>query len=411
MRRTALVPVAFLALSALLAALAVPALAGTQGAPEVDDATGDFELLVAPTPIPGTVSGVALARVDIDLVWVEENATHFFFHVQTAGDGTVEDVTNAAVEYTYTVHFTVAGVEYQPGAEVTLGPMGGIGPTGNATAATATDNQFNITMPKSAIPAAKAGTLLTGLYVDSTYALLSFIPLGAPMAEANDVGPDNGAAANVVYTVRSTPPATTGGGFPNGAPGCIYKTGETNKTDNDADCLPDYWEKQFFTTITAQNATMDPDGDNCNNRCEYLRGTDPTKSDTATSTGAPTGCTFKSGETNKTDSDKDCLPDYWEDDNFGNLGQGATGDPDADGCDNRCEYLAGTDPRKSDTDGDGTNDKEDTDPLDPTKGGAATSQGPVEKIQANLDYLAQSTGAAIAVVAVSIIALVRRWAL
>ena len=44
------------------------------------------------------------------------------------------------------------------------------------------------------------------------------------------------------------------------------------------------------------------------------------------------------------DSDSDTLPDEWEMASFGNLGQTATGDPDADGTSNRAEFLLGLDP-------------------------------------------------------------------
>lgn len=48
-----------------------------------------------------------------------------------------------------------------------------------------------------------------------------------------------------------------------------------------------------------------------------------------------------------TDSDADGLPDDWEQWRFGNLAQGAAGDPDADGASNLAEWTAGTDPLSS----------------------------------------------------------------
>jgi fibronectin type 3 domain-containing protein/azurin len=56
------------------------------------------------------------------------------------------------------------------------------------------------------------------------------------------------------------------------------------------------------------------------------------------------------------DSDGDGLPDAWERTFLGNLGSGATSDPDADGATNTQELAAGTRPNVADTDGDGYSD-------------------------------------------------------
>lgn len=58
------------------------------------------------------------------------------------------------------------------------------------------------------------------------------------------------------------------------------------------------------------------------------------------------------------DSDKDGMPDVWEDANLFNKFSAADAalDADADGLNNRDEFLAGTNPRLADTDGDGVKD-------------------------------------------------------
>ncbi len=54
--------------------------------------------------------------------------------------------------------------------------------------------------------------------------------------------------------------------------------------------------------------------------------------------------------------DDDTMDDDWERTHFGNLNQGPDDDFDNDGLTNLAEYLLGTDPTKTDTDGDGYSD-------------------------------------------------------
>lgn len=71
-----------------------------------------------------------------------------------------------------------------------------------------------------------------------------------------------------------------------------------------------------------------------------------------------------------TDSDSDDLPDSWERENFLDLDEVATGDPDGDGLDNLGELTASTDPNNRDSDGDGTEDNDEvTGAANPYTGG------------------------------------------
>jgi hypothetical protein len=63
------------------------------------------------------------------------------------------------------------------------------------------------------------------------------------------------------------------------------------------------------------------------------------------------------------DADGDGLPDGWE---SGWGVSAATSDDDADGWTTSAEYAAGTSPISADTDGDGTGDGTDSQPLDPS---------------------------------------------
>jgi hypothetical protein len=65
------------------------------------------------------------------------------------------------------------------------------------------------------------------------------------------------------------------------------------------------------------------------------------------------------------DTDADALADGWE---AAHLVDDPAGDEDGDGCLNDDEYVAGTSPRLADTDGDGSLDGADADPLDPSAG-------------------------------------------
>ncbi len=73
---------------------------------------------------------------------------------------------------------------------------------------------------------------------------------------------------------------------------------------------------------------------------------------------SPTDLANRPAFTAAKDSDKDGMPDVWEDArSFNRLSAAdAVADPDQDGLNNRDEFLAGTEPRLADTDGDGISD-------------------------------------------------------
>lgn len=91
------------------------------------------------------------------------------------------------------------------------------------------------------------------------------------------------------------------------------------------------------------------------------------------------------------DADDDSLPDDWEvahgldpaDNGFGDIKtQGERGDFDSDGLSNREEYLVGTDPDNSDTDGDGLSD---SDELNGHRTNPLISDAPAETVAETLD--------------------------
>jgi len=198
-----------------------------------------------------------------------------------------------------------------------------------------------------------------------------------------------------------------------------------NDEDTEGDDMPDLWEINNSLNPTVDDAGGDPDGDGLDNVDESYGKTDPRNPDTdadgysdgvedlfgywtdenSTGTdpldddtdgdgikdgkenpdsGSVAGPVYNS-DPNKADTDGDFLPDGWEvlygldaTDNGldadknpipGNP-NGALGDPDGDGLSNDKEYALGTNPQKSDTDGDTINDfDEASGALNPYKNG------------------------------------------
>lgn len=338
-----MVRAAFAVVPALLFALALSAWtpsvhAGTADAPEITDPAADHVVLGVPVGVTGQ-----FLNADILAGWMAEEPGNLLLNVQIAGGG----APGTAGPYTWI--FSCAEVEATATTAADQPTPGGA-----ATAAAFADGVVTMTVPLSALAGA---TQLTACFIESRG--------GTPEEIQNpisigDTAPDDGADAGISYTV-------TGGGAPtNGTAG-----------DSDGDGLNDTKETDYFGNITAQNGTGDPDGEGLNNTAEFNLGTDPTDEDTdgdglddkadafpldknRPNSGDPGG--------NTTDSDNDGLPDGYEREHFGNLTAAkGTSDSDADGLNTTQERELGTDPLDADTDGDGANDGDDSDPLDPAQ--------------------------------------------
>jgi hypothetical protein len=341
------------ATSALLAIFAVhPAASGTQAAPEITDPADDQQVCPNGTGAASTM-GNAAANGDILSGWVTETATEIHFMVTSSGDFT----TGSLGGYTYSFHATSGTTAVVASAMSTAGaPTAG----GAATSVKVANGALDMTVPKTAFSNASSGSKLTSLFVEATGTL---DPAGVIIF--CDRAPD-GTAFGTDYTVTGAPAGGNGTQYPNGAPGCSYRSDEANKTDNDADCLPDHWEGQYFGNTTAQNATGDPDHDGCNNGCEYGNGTDPTNAaskPTSTTTSTSTGTSTGTNTSTKTGT--------------------ATGT----GTTSKTTTSTGADTSSS------------------------TSQSPLDKIQAESGYTVASGSAMVAVVLVSLIGLFGRWGL
>jgi hypothetical protein len=172
--------------------------------------------------------------------------------------------------------------------------------------------------------------------------------------------------------------------------------------DNDGNGLPDEWENRYglqYVAVGLRGPGGDPDQDGLTNLEELRYGTDPTKSDTDgdgytdwAEIGA--GSNPLDADSIPADDDKNGLPDIWENryglkDLLDGLG-GPTGDPDGDGLTNLEELEYHTDPRNSDTDGDGLSDGDEvntyhTDPLRQDTDGDGGNDG--DEVAAGTDPL------------------------
>ncbi|HEX2066183.1 MAG TPA: thrombospondin type 3 repeat-containing protein [Candidatus Thermoplasmatota archaeon] len=395
-----------LAGSLFLAVLALPTHAGSELEPEVTDASGDIALLgrlpgCVPSTVPvpdaspvhctGDVAEQAFAAGsggDLVAAWIDgENATHFRLNILTRGDPAAfaQDPAGAGAmvaSIRLTASMTINGTAK---SAVVLFDADPPAPTVGGVAANVTQEGAltSITVLRASFGNIPAGTSLTGLNLTGE-SLGPAPPSQAPPQTPQDrqvlfsdaAGP--GLPYNFTLSSRVAARAPT-----EGAAGCTYRSGEANRTDQDADCLPDHWEKRHFGGIAAQGAAGDPDSDGCNNRCEYLHGTDPTKADTD-GDGTNDGDEAEAG-TDPTDPSSH---------------PGAVPPP----------TTTGSPTTTSTTTSRGTTTSRAPSSTTSTSAGAGpTSQSALDKIQADAGYVAASGAAMGAVVLVSLIGLFGRW--
>jgi hypothetical protein len=133
--------------------------------------------------------------------------------------------------------------------------------------------------------------------------------------------------------------------------------------DYDGDGLPNGWEREYGLDLLSASgndgANGDVDNDGLTNAQEFARNTNPRNAD-SDGDGLSDGAEVNVHKTNPlvSDSDSDGLPDSWEvqyslDPRSATGDDGASGDPDKDGYTNQQEYLANTNPRVAESDGDG----------------------------------------------------------
>ncbi len=101
------------------------------------------------------------------------------------------------------------------------------------------------------------------------------------------------------------------------------------------------------------------------------------------------------------DTDRDRIPDWWENELLGDLESDPSGDHDMDGVSLLDEWKKGLDPNVADSDGDGTSDNgEDVAPVAPRKRGLslatprAESREQVERRRTLIDHVRKAAGLA-----------------
>jgi thrombospondin type 3 repeat protein/H-type lectin domain-containing protein len=180
-----------------------------------------------------------------------------------------------------------------------------------------------------------------------------------------------------VDTLGSSPVLadTDGDGLSDWEEKYIWDT-DLTRADSDGDNISDYDEIMLYLT---DPHSADTDGDGLSDYLEqYISGSDPLDPD-SDDDGIPDG---KDTDINLSDTDADGTPNAWE--NIYSCIDAAVGDSlgdeDSDGLSNLEEFLNGSDPCVSDTDGDGLDDGDEvntsnTNPANPDTDGDGLTDG------------------------------------
>lgn len=248
----------------LLMHLAPATLAGTEAAPEIEDAADDQEgpggtPLCAAGPGPACLFG----SMDVLSAWIDnETATTINVNIRVS----VAPAASANYDNNWEFRATFDGAEVvaSVGTQAANGPS----PGGVATGAQFNDTLITMTIPKSAFGAVTPGSTLTGIHVVA----VRYVTGTTQATLASDRAPDAESGSDFAFA----------GGNNTTTPG-----------DTDADGLPDAWEQQHFGNMDS-NGTADPDNDGCDNACEFANGTDPNNGDTD-GDGIPDGTEIQNG--------------------------------------------------------------------------------------------------------------------